>query len=151
MDPSIKIDVLLNKKAYLLHYPKGVENVQYSHGEISDLIGDIKLSTNNWTEPGSSGSPIINYEKNYVIGIHSCSNKNGKDTTEMGTFLNYAVKEFAEGKSEEIKSSYKSLYPKSDEMHLVYLIRNNQKSIKLFCNKFVDKYKESIPNPHLKL
>ena len=65
----------------------------------------------------------------------------------MGTFLNYAVKEFAEGKSEEIKSSYKSLYPKSDEMHLVYLIRNNQKSIKLFCNKFVDKYKESIPNP----
>ena len=142
MDPSINIDDLLYKKVYLLHYPQGVENVQYSHGEISDLIDDINLSTNNWTEPGSSGSPIINYENNYVIGIHSRSLKDGKDITGIGTFLNYAVKEFAEEKSEEIKSSYKSLYPKSDEMHLVYLIPNNQKSIKLFCNKFVDKYKE---------
>ena len=142
MDPSINIDDLLYKKVYLLHYPQGVENVQYSHGEISDLIDDINLSTNNWTEPGSSGFPIINYENNYVIGIHSRSLKDGKDITGIGTFLNYAVKEFAEEKSEEIKSSYKSLYPKSDEMHLVYLIPNNQKSIKLFCNKFVDKYKE---------
>ena len=141
MDPSIKIDALLNKKAYLLHYPEGVENVQYSHGEISDLIGDIKLSTNNWTEPGSSGSPIINYENNFVIGIHSCSNKDGKDTTERGTFLNYAVKEFAEEKSEEIKSSYKRLYPKSDEMYLDYLIPNKKKEITLFNNKFVKKNK----------
>ena len=129
MDPSIKIDALLNKKAYLLHYPEGVEKVKYSQGEVADLIDDIKFLTNNWTEPGSSGAPIINYKNNYVIGIHSGSNQDEKDRRGLCTILNYAIKKFSENKSEEIKSSYKRLYPKSDEMYLDYLIPNKKKKL----------------------
>ena len=130
-----------DKKVYSLHYPEGVEKVKYSQGEVADLIDNIYLSTNNWTEPGSSGAPIINYENNYVIGIHSGSDQDEKDRTGLCTILNYAIKKFSENKSEEIKSKYKRLYPKSDEMYLDYLIPNKKKEITLFNNKFVKKNK----------
>ena len=130
-----------DKKVYSLHYPEGVEKVKYSQGEVADLYDDIKFSTNNWTEPGSSGAPIINYKNNYVIGIHSRSDQDEKDRTGLCTILNYAIKKFSENKSEEIKSKYKRLYPKSDEMYLDYLIPNKKKEITLFNNKFVKKNK----------
>ena len=142
MDKSINVDnpQILHEKVYLLHFPKGVENLKSSKGEICDLIDNINLLTNNWTEPGSSGSPIINYNK-YVIGIHNGSLKDEKEKNGIGTILNYAVKEFSEEKSEEIKNSYKNLYSTSNTMDMIYIIPKNKNSIKLFCDKFVDRYR----------
>ena len=144
MDNSINVDnpQFLYEKVYLLHFPKGVENIKYSQGEVSDLIDNTNILTNNWTEPGSSGSPIINYNNNYVIGIHKGSLKDENDKTGIGIILNYAAKEFSEEKSEEIKNLYKNLYPSSNTMDMIYSIPKNQKSIKLFCDIFVDKYEK---------
>ena len=142
MDKSISVDnpKVLHEKVYLLHFPKGVEKVKCSKGEIGDLMENINLLTNNWTEPGSSGSPIINYNK-YVIGIHNGSLEDVNEKNGIGTLLNYAVKEFAEEKSEEIKKSYKNLYSTSNTMDMIYFIPKNKNSIQLFCDKFVNKYK----------
>ena len=143
MDNSINVNnpQFLYQKVYLLHFPKGVEKIQFSQGEVGGLIDNTKIVTNNWTEPGSSGSPIINYKNNYVIGIHKGSSKDEKDSTGIGIILNYSAKRFSEEKSEEIKNSYKNLYPSSNTMDMIYFIPKKQSSIKLFCDKFIDKYK----------
>jgi len=124
MDNSIHVNnpPILHENVYLLHYPEGVENVQFSKGKANHLIKNINLITNIWTEPGSSGAPIINHKNNYVIGIHRSSSKMGNEVIGFGIIINYAVKKFSEEKSKEIKNSYKRLYPKSDEMFLDYLI-----------------------------
>ena len=144
MDNSIHVNnpPILHENVYLLHFPEGVENVQFSKGKANHLIKNINLITNIWTEPGSSGAPIINHKNNYVIGIHRSSSKMGNEVIGFGIIINYAVKKFSEEKSKEIKNSYKSLYPSKNTMDMIYLIPNNQKNIKLFNSEFVDKYKK---------
>ena len=105
MDNSINVNnpQFLYQKVYLLHFPKGVEKIKFSQGEVGGLIDNTKIVINNWTEPGSSGSPIINYKNNYVIGIHKGSSKDEKDSSRIGIILNYSAKRFSEEKSEEKK------------------------------------------------
>ena len=112
MDNSIHVNnpPILHENVYLLHFPEGVENVQFSKGKANHLIKNINLITNIWTEPGSSGAPIINHKNNYVIGIHRSSSKMGNEVIGFGIIINYAVKKFSEEKSKEIKNSYKRLY-----------------------------------------
>ena len=77
---------------YILHYPK--ENkVQISAGKAKGIeIENFNIEHLCNTESGSSGSPIITYEKNRVIGVH----KEGSKKVNRGTFLKEPIKEFYE-------------------------------------------------------
>ena len=106
MDNSININSpkILNHKTYLLHYPKGVKDVQYSQGEIINLNDKFNFIANYWTEPGSSGSPIFDYEKNLVIGIHSKGSKikENNNNIGLGIILKYAVVHFIKKKEKKL-------------------------------------------------
>ena len=106
MDNSININSpkILNHKTYLLHYPKGVKDVQYSQGEIINLNDKFNFIANYWTEPGSSGSPIFDYEKNIVIGIHSKGSKikENNNNIGLGIILKYAVVHFIKKKEKKL-------------------------------------------------
>ena len=144
MDNSINDNnpQILNRKVYLLHYPKGVEDVQLSQGRIIGLSDKINFKTDYWSEPGSSGSPIIDYENNFVIGIHRKGSRKKEDKNNgLGIILKYAVEEFIKKKKEEINHSFKNLYPQSNTMDMIYIIQKN-KPIHMFCGKFVKRYKE---------
>ena len=143
MDNSININSpkILNHKTYLLHYPKGVKDVQYSQGEIINLNDKFNFIANYWTEPGSSGSPIFDYEKNLVIGMHSKGSKikENNNNIGLGIILKYAVIQFIKKKGEEINHFYKNLYPRADTMDMIYIIQEN-KPIHIFCGEFVKRY-----------
>ena len=144
MDNSINVNnpQILNHKVYLLHYPKGVEDVQFSQGRIIDLKDKINFTTNYWSEPGSSGSPIFDSENDLVIGIHRKGSKNKENYNEaIGIILKYAVEKFIKKKKEEIIQFYKNLYPQTDTMILIYIIQNN-KEVHMLCEKFVKRNKE---------
>ena len=144
IDSSINVNnpQILNHKVYLLHYPKGVDEVRYCQGNIIDLIDKTNFKANYWSEPGSSGSPIFDYESDLVIGIHSKGNKKKENNNKAyGIILKYAVEEFIKKKGEEINQSYKNLYPQSNTMDMIYIIQKN-KSIHIFCGKFVKNYGE---------
>ena len=76
---------------YILQYPES--NLSVSFGILENLYGDKeydfrhKCSTRN----GSSGSPILNLNNNKIIGIHK-KGKSGRHN--IGTFLNYPIKDF---------------------------------------------------------
>jgi len=62
---------LINKKVYLYHYSKGLEDEYYSQGNITDMSNeDNYFITKLSTLPGTSGAPIINYENDRVIGMY---------------------------------------------------------------------------------
>ena len=67
-----------NKKVYLLHYPKGQTQIFLSQGIIKKELNNKYFKAYYGSEEGSSGCPIIDYEKDLVIGIHrgKCKKKN---------------------------------------------------------------------------
>ena len=141
MDNSIDVSnpQILNKKVYLLHYPQGVNDLQFSRGEVKKLIdNNMNFIAIYSTEPGSSGCPIIDYDKNKVIGIHN--KRNTKNNERKGILLKFAVELFISEKNKKIKNTYKNLYSYINTMEMIYTISSfNQ--IKIFNNHFVSKYK----------
>ena len=140
MDNSININnpQILYKRVYLLHHPKGIQIPQFSQGHINNLLlyNNVEFTTDFSTEPGSSGSPIIDYEKNLVIGIHTSSNKNNYSQVGKGIILKAIMNEFSKVKREEIEKSYIRLYPYPDEMDMIYSIPQNASYIQVLGKKF---------------
>ena len=91
-----EINDLKGRDNYLLHYPKGVQNIIFSKCKIIELIKNTNFIANYDSEPGSSESPVIDYENKKVIGIHKGKFKLKK--VEFGIILKNAVKEFSEKK-----------------------------------------------------
>ena len=85
------------------------------------------------TKGGSSGSPILNL-KNKLIGIH----KEGKNKYNIGTFLNYPIKDFIE----ECKKNQIIFNNEIINNNNINNINNNEILIKEFNNK----YKTEIGN-----
>ena len=140
IDQEINVDNpdLIGRKIYLLHYPLGKEHLMFSKGKINNLIHNNTNFTADYdSEPGSSGSPIIDYYKKQVIGIHR-GKYGGVDRS--GIIIKYAIKKFSEEMKEAIGKTYKNLYLFLNTMDMVYIIPKG-KIIKLFSERFVKRYK----------
>ena len=66
---SFDINLYRNKSIYILQYPNHYGQPKVSYGTIKD-IEDNRIYYNCNTSRGSSGSPILNFKNNKVIGIH---------------------------------------------------------------------------------
>ena len=78
---------------YIIQYP-GNNKLGVSYGILNGLYENKRYDFKHscYTEPGSSGSPIINLLNNRVIGIHKKTHS--KDNNNIGLFLNYAIEDF---------------------------------------------------------
>ena len=81
---------LIDKTIYLMQYPEGELSVSF--GILHDIYEEKKYNFIHKcsTRGGSSGSPILNLN-NKLIGIHKEGIHNKYN---IGTFLNYPIKEF---------------------------------------------------------
>ena len=143
MDNSINVKnpQILYTKIYALHFPKGSRYVGYSQGEISDLFDEFSFNADYKSEPGSSGCPIIDYEKNLVVGIHRGVYKYD-DNIKLGIILKSVIKDFIQANKEAIQKvlNESNLYFFTDTMDLIYLIPKD-KSKNFFSKKFKERYK----------
>ena len=115
-----------DKTIYIIQYPKG--NLSVSYGILDNIYKDKKYNFNHkcFTEGGSSGSPILNLN-NKIIGIHKEGTYNKYN---MGTFLNYPIKEFIKLNYDKNKIITKSVNKKQNEI------------LKTFNNKYNFKFKD---------
>ena len=152
---NIKLD---NKKVYLLQYPKGQSPIFYSQGiikkekEKSQIFSSrekIKKELNrNYfiayyaSEVGSSGCPIIDYEKDLAIGIHRGKCKKHKKIKGI-CILKLAIDKFIREKGGEIENAINSNpFPYSNTMDMIYRNPNNNKENQFFNEDFINKYKD---------
>ena len=93
LDLELEINnINYNKETiYILHYPS-YENISVSYGIINNYKEDKEYEFIHHcnTEKGSSGSPILDIKNNKIIGIH----KGTKNNYNLGSFINYPIKEF---------------------------------------------------------
>ena len=82
------------KTIYTLHYP-GEKGISVSYGILDEIFLDKKYEFQHFctTDRGSSGSPILDIQENKIIGVHKAAKGNAYN---LGTFINYPVKEFIE-------------------------------------------------------
>ena len=93
----------LDETMYIIQYPKGKLSVSY--GILNNIYEDEGYNFNHKceTEPGSSGSPILNMN-NKLIGIHKEGLYNNFN---LGLFLNYPIKEFIQSYCNKFKTENK--------------------------------------------
>ena len=84
----------IDDEVYTIQYPNGKLSVSY--GIIETIYDDKKYSFKHKcsTESGSSGAPILKIYNNKIIGIHKEGLQLSNYKTNLGTFLNYPIKEF---------------------------------------------------------
>jgi len=130
LDDIITSDILNNKNENIEYIDKTIYIIQYPKGELSVSYGIIKniyekkyiFNHKCSTERGSSGSPIIN-QNNKIIGIH----QKGVDKYNLGTFLNYPIKEFIQ--------EYKINLNKNENEDIFKYKNNKGKKKSLVLNK----------------
>ena len=76
---------------YIIQYPNS-DIAAVSYGIIKEIIDEIKILHYCNTEVGSSGSPIINYINNKIIGIHTEGSSHFE--INIGTYLKNPINEF---------------------------------------------------------
>lgn len=89
LDDEFNNSKYIGETLYILHYPSGELSVSF--GILNNICLDKPQTFLHLccTLPGSSGGAIIK-EDNKLIGIH----KEGSKNYNIGTFLNYPIKEF---------------------------------------------------------
>ena len=149
LDDSIINDIINNKNnnddyidntVYIIQYPEGILSVSF--GIIKNIYEDKRFNFIHkcCTKRGSSGSPILSVN-NKVIGIH----KSEKGNNNLGTFLNYPIKEFIKKYSNKTKINTKEglIGLKNIEapcyMNPILQCLSNSKNL---TNYFLTKYKE---------
>lgn len=66
------IGKIQDKEIYILHYPKGEQNLKYSQGKMmkNKIKNGLTFEAKYGSKEGSSGAPVIYSEQKLVIGIH---------------------------------------------------------------------------------
>ena len=122
----------LDETIYIIQYPKGKLSVSY--GILYGIYEDNKYNFNHKcnTEPGSSGSPILNMN-NKLIGIH----KEGLyDNLNKGIFVDYPIKEF-------IHLNYYNKYNYKDKLNAILKDFNDEIEYKRVLSNSEGKLKQS--------
>ena len=130
-----------NQKVYICHYPEGNKYLYFSKGTISKMLDNNSFKYKIESKKGSSGSPILNYDTNLVIGIHKGGLDNYGIHIGKGIIIKKAIKKFIEKKIKEKINNindgsykeYKDLYSSID---IIYSCPPN-KPIQLFDQEFV--------------
>ena len=113
-DTAIKSSIqhidYMDKTIYIIQYPEGELSVSF--GTLNDIYANEKYNFKHRcsTRKGSSGSPILNANNNKIIGIHKKSLDDNNNN--LGSFLNYAIKDFIqinynEALLKELNSKYR--------------------------------------------
>ena len=83
-----------NRSIYLIHHPKSKEDAEFAVGIIKYKVLDSNdIYHTCKSEPGSSGSPILDLKTNRIIGIHKGSASNNIKLN-VGTFIKEPIEEF---------------------------------------------------------
>jgi len=90
-----------NNSIYVLHYPN-MSKASVSYGIIKQIM-NFNIYHTCCTEPGSSGSPIMNLLNNKVIGIHK---EASRFNFNIGSFIKNPINKFIlnEGRSKSNKN-----------------------------------------------
>ena len=127
------LDDYIGKSIYIMQYPVYRETVKLavSYGTLGEICNTegkkYEFTHYCCTEFGSSGSPILTYN-NKVIGIHK--HRDLVNRCNVGSFLNYAIKEFIEKYNKEKNNSITGIE------NLKKTISNNESTI-ISYNNFI--------------
>ena len=92
-----------NRSIYLIHHPKSKEDPEFAVGVIKYISLDNNVINHTCkSEPGSSGSPILDLKTNKIIGIHKGSAIN--QNLNVGTFIKEPIEKFYQKCGDKIKS-----------------------------------------------
>ena len=123
---------------YILHFPN-VKKAHISKGTGIEKINEYDIKHLCNTQPGSSGSPILNLFTNKVIGIHKGTIP--KNKFNIGTFLKFPLNELNYG-VDKLNQNYiiAEIYIKEDDIN---------KEIKIL-NSYEEYMRNKWPNSKLK-
>ena len=148
-----------NSSIYALQYPN-MNKASVSYGILRKIESNIITHT-CCTQPGSSGSPILNLTNNKVIGIHGEATKFNYN---VGSFIKSPINEFIQngGQSNQInlnnniikEMNNKNIKPNmieyngfnnnnNNEINLMYFTQK-EGSERIFGDKFVENNKKNI-------
>ena len=123
IDEKIIDDIINNKNKNDKFKDESIYIIQYPEGKLSVSYGVLeKISENQKynfihkcsTKGGTSGSPILNLTNNKIIAIHK---EGKKQNFNLGTFLNFPIKEFIAQKY-SLKQSNNNNIKKSDNNNI---------------------------------
>ena len=91
---EINNEIFIDKSIYIIEYIHGELSPSVSSDKIGNIFEEKKYNFTHQcrTGNGAAGSPILNVKNNKVIGIHHSTMHHSHRG--IGTFLNYAMKEF---------------------------------------------------------
>ena len=92
LEGNNKTKEYINKEFYVIQYALGRLAVSYGILNSKSETRKYEFTHKCSTENGSAGSPVLNLYNNKVIGLHLSSNHRKMEN--IGTFLNYPIKEF---------------------------------------------------------
>jgi len=114
-----------NRSIYLIHHPKSKEDSEFAVGNIKYIALDSNdIYHTCKSEPGSSGSPILDLKTNKIIGIHKGSASNNIKLN-VGTFIKEPIEEFYKECGNKIKSNAIILSRNSNRENEIKNIENN--------------------------
>ena len=122
-----------NKSVYIIRYPGNKTNSSNSHGQMTISEDLIQIDHKCSTEPGSSGSPILDLSTFKVLGIHKGHNQS--KTSNLGTFLKKPIEEFIKFNKEGILDNYDRLKKTVRVITKEEEKKKNEIKIKLKINK----------------
>ena len=133
-------EIFKRKSVYLLHYPHG-NLCEYTSGIIKAIsLDEIYINHSCQSQPGSSGSPILNLINHKVIGIHKGSIEN--ENSNVSIFLRAVINDFNKKSKKEINNNIKSeIISKNEILEKIFIYeKEDENDVKIlndiYCQNF---------------